>query len=92
MVLEAMVIQKEIWVVAFMLLAILATIGLYNANTMANKQSGISVSMITDKNGMVINLPVLQGEELRKAELSLADLNERTPLGSTDKSGIKNGQ
>lgn len=81
-----MAIKRKTWVAAFILLVILTASGLYNADPMIKKQTGV---MVTEQKSWGLNLMELQGEDLRKVELWLADLNERTPLGSTDKTDGK---
>ena len=67
---------------AFILLVILAVSGLYNADPMVKGQTGDSVLTVTEQKGGGLNLMELQGEDLQKAELWLADLNEKTLLSS----------
>lgn len=66
-----------------MLLTMLVIKSLYNAETMAKEQTDISVSSVTQQETEGLRLRELQGDELQKADLWLAEQNGKGLLNPT---------
>lgn len=78
-----MAIKRKLLAVIFVLLTMLVIKSLYNAETMAKEQTDISVSSVTQQETEGLRLRELQGDELQKADLWLAEQNGKGLLNPT---------